>query len=221
MTERYGLMLDTALNACSVGLFAWDGKAARALFCVSERMERGHQERLGPLVAEGFEAAGLKPAQIERIGVTLGPGSFTGLRVGLSFAKGLAVGLGVPLQGFSTLEAMAAPFVGRERLAAYAAGRGQVFVQRVDAEGRVFAPEVFDVERLGELKAPQVLIGSGAEVLAEVFPEAERHADALPDLKAMAELSFSHREGYADLTPLYMREADAKVSDKAVVRLSS
>jgi len=77
--------VDTCLAACSVAIV--DGE--RTLAALSEPMVRGHQERLGTLVREAVEAAGVKFSDLNRIGVTVGPGSFTGLRVGLAFAKGL------------------------------------------------------------------------------------------------------------------------------------
>ncbi|MFT4089649.1 MAG: tRNA (adenosine(37)-N6)-threonylcarbamoyltransferase complex dimerization subunit type 1 TsaB [Asticcacaulis sp.] len=224
MTQsRCVLVLDTAMHACSVGLFSREGQSVRTHFLVSDPMTRGHQERIGPLVAEAFAESGILPNQLERIAVTLGPGSFTGLRVGLSFAKGLASGLSVPLHGFSTLEAMiSAPALkNRNRLAAYAAGRGQVYVQYIGADNVVQAAQALSVDDVSGLKtqyAPEVIAGSGAGLLGTLFPQAELIEDALPDPYAMAVLSVERPQDYSDLTPLYMRDADAKVSDKAVVR---
>jgi tRNA threonylcarbamoyladenosine biosynthesis protein TsaB len=98
------LAFDTALEACSAALL--DGGRVRATRSIA--MARGHQERLGPLVAELLAEAELRPADLDRIGVTVGPGSFTGLRVGLAFAKGLGLALGRPVVGVGTLEALAA-----------------------------------------------------------------------------------------------------------------
>ncbi len=73
----------------------------------SEAMSRGQAERIAPMVREVMEAAGAAFAEIDRIAVTTGPGSFTGVRVGLSFARALALALGKPCVGISTLEALA------------------------------------------------------------------------------------------------------------------
>jgi tRNA threonylcarbamoyladenosine biosynthesis protein TsaB len=199
------LVIDTSLNACSVGLFR-DGAA---LFAVSEPMQRGHQEALGPMAARAFDEGGVRPRDLTHIGVTLGPGSFTGLRVGLSFAKGLAVGLNLPLQGIGTLEALGHHFdlLGKDRVSVIDGGRGQIYVQEFTAGGQgqpraVQAGETFDA----------ILTGPGAQLLSgEVF------AQAYPTLEALAALVLSG--GHDDLTPLYMRGADAIASTRGIISL--
>ncbi|MBW8303922.1 MAG: tRNA (adenosine(37)-N6)-threonylcarbamoyltransferase complex dimerization subunit type 1 TsaB, partial [Brevundimonas sp.] len=92
------LIVDTALGLCSAGVFEIAAGAARPLGLRSEVMAKGHQERLGGLVRDAVaEAGGF--GGIDRIGVTVGPGSFTGLRVGLAFAQGLGAALGLPVVG--------------------------------------------------------------------------------------------------------------------------
>src|ERR1700744_842846 len=98
------LAVDTALGACSVALL--DGDEIRAH--IFEPMERGHAERLAPMVDEAMKAAKADFAQITRLAVTTGPGTFTGQRVGLAFMRGLRLALKTPLTGVTTLEAMAA-----------------------------------------------------------------------------------------------------------------
>ena len=98
------LGLDTSTTACSAAII--DGE--RVLAARSEPMVRGHQERLASLVQEVMGEAGLRFDQLERIGCTVGPGSFTGLRVGMAFAKAMGLALGVPAAGVGTLEALAA-----------------------------------------------------------------------------------------------------------------
>jgi tRNA threonylcarbamoyladenosine biosynthesis protein TsaB len=93
---------DTTLDACSVALVRGDDAWA-----LSEPMQRGQAERLAPMAAEVLAQARFKWADVARIVVTTGPGSFTGVRVGLSFARGLALALNVPCIGISTLKALA------------------------------------------------------------------------------------------------------------------
>ena len=97
------LGIDTSLDACSVAIVS-DGEMLAHL---REEMNRGQAERLAPMVREAAQHAGVTFAQIDRITTTTGPGSFTGVRVGLSFARALALSLAKPCIGVSTLEALA------------------------------------------------------------------------------------------------------------------
>jgi tRNA threonylcarbamoyladenosine biosynthesis protein TsaB len=97
------LGIDTCLDACSVAI-ARDGKTLAHLH---EAMARGQAERLAPMAREAVAQAGVAFDQIDRVAVTTGPGSFTGVRVGLSFARALALSIGKSCVGVSTLEALA------------------------------------------------------------------------------------------------------------------
>jgi tRNA threonylcarbamoyladenosine biosynthesis protein TsaB len=97
------LGIDTSLDACSVAIVR-DGETLAHLH---ETMTRGQAERLAPMAREAAQQAGVTFPQFDRIAVTTGPGSFTGVRVGLSFARALALALNKPCIGVSTLEALA------------------------------------------------------------------------------------------------------------------
>src|SRR6266403_490713 len=124
------LGLDTCLSSCSVAVL--DGE--RVVASAREVMARGHQERLAPMARSVMAEAGLAFDRLERIAVTVGPGSFTGLRVGIAFAKGLALALDLPAVGIGTLEALAAETEGLV-FPAIDARRGQLYLQAFE-DGR-------------------------------------------------------------------------------------
>src|SRR5580698_2238559 len=105
------LAIDTALDACAAGVL--DTEAGRLIAQESQAMKRGHAEALMPLIARVIEQSGIAFTALDRIAVTTGPGSFTGLRVGLSAARGIALAADKPVVGLSTLTAYAAPVVGQ------------------------------------------------------------------------------------------------------------
>jgi tRNA threonylcarbamoyladenosine biosynthesis protein TsaB len=204
------LALDTCLAACSVALIG-DG---RILGSLSEPTARGHQERLAPMTRDLMAEAGLGFADLDRIGVTVGPGSFTGLRVGLAFAKGLAFALGRPCVGVGTLEALAAGCEGAGRKAAVIdAGRGRVYIQLFDGAASLSGPDILSLEtsaaRLIEVYGASevVITGPGAELVAGALPGAIVRKTVAPDPRAVARLA--HAAPPAPPRPLYLRPADA------------
>jgi tRNA threonylcarbamoyladenosine biosynthesis protein TsaB len=199
------LVIDTCLTACSVAVVA-DGRVAAAF---SEPMERGHQERLAPMVAEVM--AGLAFADLQRIGATVGPGSFTGLRVGLAFAKGLALALGIPVVGVGTLQALASGEPGRAA-AIVDARREQVYLQAFEEGAPLTEPEALTAgdaaARLTGLGSGWRLVGSGASLVAGLLPSAEVVARTAPDPAAIARLAQTSSQ---PARPLYLRAPDAKL----------
>src|SRR4051795_9474634 len=106
------LAIDTALDACAAGVL--DTDAGKLIAHQSQAMKRGHAEALMPLIARVMNESGISFATLDRIAVTTGPGSFTGLRVGLSAARGIALAAGKPVVGLTTLTAYAAPVVSED-----------------------------------------------------------------------------------------------------------
>jgi tRNA threonylcarbamoyladenosine biosynthesis protein TsaB len=206
------LGLDTAVGACSAAVLA-DG---RPLAVLSEPMLRGHQERLAPMVREAMELAGLAFDRLDRVGVTVGPGSFTGLRVGLAFAKGLGLALGIPCVGVGTLEALAASEPGADlTLSVIDARRGQVYLQAFSQGRALMAPDILPLDmaaaRLAELRPGGSIdiVGSGAPLMEGLAPGARILARAAPDPVALARLAQSRPATPA--RPLYLRAPDAKL----------
>src|SRR5271169_5212167 len=119
------LAVDTALGACSVAITS-DG-ATLAHHWVP--MPRGHAEALAPMVEQAMAESGLAFADLDRLAVTTGPGTFTGQRVGLAFMRGLRLALDRPLVGITTLAAMAAAVEQKSRLVAviHDARRGEAY----------------------------------------------------------------------------------------------
>jgi tRNA threonylcarbamoyladenosine biosynthesis protein TsaB len=204
------LGLDTCLSACSVAVR--DGE--RVLAWNSEVMARGHQERLAPMAQRVMAEAGLAFPQLERIGVTVGPGSFTGLRIGLAFAKGLGSALGAPVVGVGTLEALAAD-IGGLVFAAIDARRGQVYVQGFDDGRALTAPDALAATSAAAwmmelaMGRPLTVVGSGAALLAELAPGAEVMAKDGADARLVARLAQDRSPNPP--TPLYLRAPDAKL----------
>jgi len=200
------LVIDTALGLCTAAVFE-DG---RALAVRSEAMLRGHSERLGGFVRDAVGLAGGGFQALDRIGVTVGPGSFTGLRVGLAFAQGLGAALDRPVVGVSTLRALAGSVPGGPSgsvVAVIDARRGEVYVQGfLDGEA-ASGPEAMTLAdaraRLADVECRRV--GSGAVLLS---PDA---TDIVVEIapQALAALTTSLEPGDHPPRPLYLRAPDA------------
>jgi len=206
------LAFDTALESCGAAVLDGD----RVLAARAEPMARGHQERLAPLVAELMQEAALPFSALERIGVTVGPGSFTGLRVGLAFAKGLGVALDRPVVGIGTLQAMAAsePADGLV-VAAIDARRDQLYLQVFRDGVPASEPEALGAEAAAALVRargePVRLIGSGGPLLAPYFPAARSVERSGADPAALARLVAAAPAPDGPPRPLYLRAPDAKL----------
>jgi tRNA threonylcarbamoyladenosine biosynthesis protein TsaB len=204
------LGLDTCLAACSVAV-SQDG---RVLAHETEEMARGHQERLAPMAERVMAQAGVPFARLERIGVTVGPGSFTGLRVGLAFGKGLGAALGAAVAGVGVLEALAAEAEGLV-FAVVDARRDQVYLQGFEDGRPLMAPDALELgtaaARVVEIAAgrPLTLIGSGAPLLADLAPAARLLTPAGADARLVARLAAGRAPTPA--RPLYLRAPDARL----------
>jgi tRNA threonylcarbamoyladenosine biosynthesis protein TsaB len=209
------LAVDTALGACSVALL--DGDQIRAH--IFEPMERGHAERLAPMVDEAMKAAKVDFTQLTRLAVTTGPGTFTGQRVGLAFMRGLRLALKIPLTGVTTLEAMAAAAMadtGATRAAAiHDARREEAYLLLKDGDAVVQQPVVLPfTDAVARIKSfgPCTLAGTGAgqahESLGGAFPLSHIRQ---PDALWVGRLALAMPVRHDAPGPLYLRAPDAKL----------
>ncbi len=200
------LAIDTSAAACTAALFEDDGTCvARA----DELIGRGHAERLAPMLADLLDGR-----SAETILVGVGPGSFTGIRVGIAAAHGLAIGWGASLFGLSSLALLAASSgIEGEVAAAMSGGHGELFVQEF---GPGLAPATLILnlppdEAAGEISAATV-VGPGAAILVEARGSGLA-IDCWPSASVALKLPQQLRTLAA--APVYARAPDAKVRSAA------
>jgi tRNA threonylcarbamoyladenosine biosynthesis protein TsaB len=216
------LGLDTALGALSVAVLADETVLAHEF----REMPRGHAEALAPMVDRLMRDAGLAFAALDRITVTTGPGTFTGQRVGLAFARALALALKKPAIGVTTLDAIAeealAKTHARWAIAAADAKRGEIYLGARASHGALLAPELIALSdapaRLANLAANEgravALAGTAAEALLPLLQGADFDVSyslvRQPDAIFIARLARALPEGPPP-KPLYLRPPDAKL----------
>lgn len=203
------LAVDTALGGCSVALLKGDATVAQ----IFEAMDRGHAERLAPMVDAVMR--GHDFAALTRLAVTVGPGTFTGQRVGLAFMRGLRLALKIPLIGVTTLEAMAAATQSSRAAAIHDARRDEAYLLLKDGDAVTLEPVVMPftdaITRIGAF-GPCALAGTGAaaahQALGEAFILTEIRQ---PDALWVARLAMNRPVPGTAPGPLYLRAPDAKL----------
>ena len=214
------LAIDTALPACSACVL--DSDAAEPVSSESIPMARGHAEALLPLIERVIAHAEGGFAALDRVAVTVGPGSFTGIRVGLSAARAIAAARRIPVAGVSTLAALAAPLILAADqgivVAAIDALHGSVYVTGYGPDGRTIlsprhSPVRDAVRALGA--GPLRITGSGAPMLAieawSMGLQAEVVGERIaPDIAYVARLGLAADPASAPARPLYLKAPDAK-----------
>jgi len=210
------LAVETCLGACSVALL--DGKTLLAHRM--ETMERGHAEALAPMVQDVM--AGHDFATLDRLAVTVGPGTFTGQRVGLSFMRGLRLALNRPLTGITSLEAMAAAACAQTAMMRAAtihdARRDEAYLALFENGVMTLSPRVLSFfAAIEAIRAfgPCVLAGTGApaakDALGDPFALSTiQQPDALFVAK-LAQALLAPGPDAAPPAPLYLRAPDAKL----------
>jgi tRNA threonylcarbamoyladenosine biosynthesis protein TsaB len=221
------LAIDTALEACSAAILDTghpDGTISRSV-----PMMRGHAEALMPLIAAVMSAADIDFAEVDRIAVTVGPGSFTGLRVGVAAARGIALATGKPAVGLTTLAALAAPFLGADEsealLSVVDARHDQVYMQLFSPGGRsLIAPRLASIREAvhAAMASPTRVVGNAAKLIEEAWPDSERRpplvsAARAPDVAWVARLGAVANDVTIPVRPLYLREADAHPQEAGIL----
>ncbi|UNK37923.1 tRNA (adenosine(37)-N6)-threonylcarbamoyltransferase complex dimerization subunit type 1 TsaB [Shinella sp. H4-D48] len=200
------LAIDTAGTGCFAALY--DSDKDIVLGAAGADIGRGHAERLMEFVDAAFEEAGMDLPDIDRVAVTIGPGSFTGIRVGVAAARGLALALGVPAVGVSTLAALAADRPGPS-LIAIDAKRDEVYWQRFAADGSAATPPAIasvEAARAVVLADGEALGGSAAALLRA---DAGAETDSV-SIATVARLGAGLDPAVNQPKPLYLRGPDAK-----------
>jgi len=207
------LAFDCAGAGCAAALTA-DGKLLAARSVVAER---GHAQLLIPMLSELLDEAGLAFGDVDRFAVTTGPGSFTGIRVALAAAHGLALGTGKPIVGVTVFEAMAAaaPSIPTRLLVAIDSRRAELFVQLFDAKGQPTAePAMLPPASVADWTGPGELTLTGdaarlvAPHLAGMIDNAPEDWAAQVDPAIVARLAEGRPVGPPP-APFYLRAPDA------------
>ncbi|MGA2894407.1 MAG: tRNA (adenosine(37)-N6)-threonylcarbamoyltransferase complex dimerization subunit type 1 TsaB [Xanthobacteraceae bacterium] len=219
------LAIDTALAASSAAVL--DTANGGIVASESIAMTRGHAEALMPMVARVMQASGMSFGDLDRVVVTTGPGSFTGMRVGIAAARGFGVATKLPVVGVSTLSAYAAPYLGADELspviAAIDARHGHVYLQVFDPGGR---------SRLGARLVPlseavraasdaaSCIVGSAAQAVADGLPATAPppvtvDARQAPDIAWIAQIGAVMPQAQAPPQPQYLRAPDAQPQNAA------
>jgi len=219
------LAIDTALGACSACVL--EAGETEPLAQEQLAMERGHAEALMPLVERVMNAVDGGFSSLGRVAVTVGPGSYTGLRVGVSAARAIAFAAGIPAVGVTTVAACAAPLIGRESgrviAAALDAKHGQVWFQALTSEGKPLV-SIRQVSYRDAARAigagPVSLVGSAALAVANEAWAIGLDAVVVDDTKApditwVARLGLIADPETAPPRPLYLKAPETTPQDKA------
>ncbi len=219
------LAIDTALEACSAAVL--DNEPAAIVAHESLAMTRGHAEALMPMISRVLLRARVAVGDLDRIAVTTGPGSFTGLRVGISAARGLALASGKPAVGVTTLNAFAAPYVAADRslpvVVAIDARHEQVYLQVVGTAGRTLVqPRLVPLREALRVAAAEGarVVGTAANLIASAWPPGVAPPSTVdqrmaPDIDWVARLGAIAALTGEPPKPLYLRAPDAQPQDAA------
>ena len=204
------LAIDTAGADCSAALY--DATEDRLIAAETETLGKGHAERLMGMIGAVFAKGGVSRDAVDLVGVTIGPGSFTGIRVGVAAARGFGLALSVPVAGVTTLEALAS--------CAFSAGATAPLIAAIDAKRDEIYAQIFE-GRLAPRDEPMALnvldakalltengitlVGTGADPMGQVSAFADQY-----DILSVARIAATRAKAPGKAAPLYLRGPDAK-----------
>jgi len=212
------LGIDTATSACAAAI--WCAATGRVLSMKAEPLARGQAERLVPLIQETLAEAGLDFGAVDRYGVTVGPGTFTGLRIGLATARGLALASGRPLVGITSFEAAAHAVPdgishGRTMLACIESRRDDLYLQAFGPDRRplfdpadVLPPDLPSFIAAHLPAGPLLLVGDAAERTRAALGEWPAAIDILPSTGGPEASAVARLAALADPGAIAARPAD-------------
>ena len=217
------LAFDTCFGACSAAIGLGIGGPDERIVWRFEIMDTGHAERLIPMIGEVLDEACLSMSEIDQMGVTIGPGSFTGSRIGVATARAFALAMDVQVTGLSSLAVMARQVAQMEHplediCIAVDVRRGEVYTQLFDCNGFLAKSEP-EVKTLSDAKLmgqPDgcLYFGSGAVLITSSNDPASMQLKQWPDLKPDARYAIAllsrNRQSTRAISPLYLRPPDAK-----------
>jgi tRNA threonylcarbamoyladenosine biosynthesis protein TsaB len=229
------LAFDTCLGAVSAAVCRLDEAGLHVLAEAYEARTTGHAERLMPMVEETIARSGIVLADIDRLAVSVGPGSFTGVRIGVAAARALALATGKPAVGVTSLAAMA--HEARQVLGGAATGRllavavdaraGMAYLQVFEDGGGAGEPMLVAPAEAAALIGPHrscIVVGSAATAVSAAAADGQVEAalfDLQPRARAVAAVAGDIASS-GPLRPLYLRRPDAKLQgDKSLPRVAS
>lgn len=212
------LSIDTAASYCAVAIY--DSTRDAVLAQISENIGKGHAEVLMDYIERAVSKSAIAMADIDRVAVNIGPGSFTGVRIGVSAARGFALALNCPAIGITAFEALAFETQNinplKPVLVLLEAHRGEIYAANFNADGKILSdPEVLSREEAAALAAKQIdetiFAGSAASAINEALGERFQVTCEEPtaNIATYAKLAALKQPGEAP-KPLYMRGPDAK-----------